>query len=288
MSILDRRLVAIPAVDAVTEMPTMSRAREMRTIPSGGAFLSLSVVGLALLVIGPVLIKAQSSPRTQSPYKGFSGLWVKSDSVKQVYYHDQTVAVVELGPGKILQNCELVEVTTPKEVNKTLRSLLSLSAPMDISFEEMLQLMNQCHDFVSPLETSEKSSKSPRVAETVLFGIVPGTKWCGNSDIAKTYFDLGREKEVDKCCRTHDLCPVKVQPYRTRYNLTNEHFYTKSHCACDNKLFQCLKDKNTPLSRLIGNVYFNIIKVPCVDDIPPACDESGCVTKKFRKARPFP
>jgi hypothetical protein len=45
---------------------------------------------------------------------------------------------------------------------------------MDISFEEMLQLMNQCHDFVSPLETSEKSSKSPRVAETVLFGIVPG------------------------------------------------------------------------------------------------------------------
>jgi hypothetical protein len=111
MSILDRRLVAIPAVDAVTEMPTMSRAREMRTIPSGGAFLSLSVVGLALLVIGPVLIKAQSSPRTQSPYKGFSGLWVKSDSVKQVYYHDQTVAVVELGPGKILQNCELVEVT---------------------------------------------------------------------------------------------------------------------------------------------------------------------------------
>jgi hypothetical protein len=56
---------------------------------------------------------------------------------------------------------------------------------------------------------------------------VAGTKWCGNSDIAKTYFDLGREKEVDKCCRTHDLCPVKVQPYRTRYNLTNEHFYTK-------------------------------------------------------------
>jgi hypothetical protein len=28
-----------------------------------------------------------------------------------VYYHDQTVAVVELGPGKRLENCELVEVT---------------------------------------------------------------------------------------------------------------------------------------------------------------------------------
>lgn len=56
---------------------------------------------------------------------------------------------------------------------------------------------------------------------------VAGTKWCGNSDIAKSYFDLGREKDVDRCCRTHDLCPVKVQAYRTRYNLTNQHFYTK-------------------------------------------------------------
>jgi hypothetical protein len=108
MSILDRRLNDITA-----EVPTMSQAREVRTI-SGGAWLPLSVAGLALLVIGPVLVKAQSSSRTPtvtSPYKGFSGLWARSDSVKQVYYHDQTVAVVELGPGKRLENCELVEVT---------------------------------------------------------------------------------------------------------------------------------------------------------------------------------
>jgi hypothetical protein len=108
MSILDRRLVD---GGIVTEAPIMSRAREMRTMSGGGAFLSLSVVGLAWLVIGPTLAKALSSSRTQSPYKGFSGLWVRSDSMKQVYYHDQTVAVVELGPGKRLQNCELVEVT---------------------------------------------------------------------------------------------------------------------------------------------------------------------------------
>jgi hypothetical protein len=90
----------------------MSREREMRTIPSG-AFLPLTVVGLALLVIGPLLVKAQSSSRTStatSPYKGFSGFWVRSDSVKQVYYHDQTVAVVELGLRKELENCELIEV----------------------------------------------------------------------------------------------------------------------------------------------------------------------------------
>jgi hypothetical protein len=108
MSILDRGLN-----DIATQVSTMSQAREVRTI-SGGAWLPLSVAGLALLVIGPVLVKAQSSsgtPTEVSPYKGFSGRWVRRDSVKHVYYHDQTVAVVELGPGKILENCELVEVT---------------------------------------------------------------------------------------------------------------------------------------------------------------------------------
>jgi hypothetical protein len=111
MSVLDRRLIDISGGDTVTEIPIMSRAREMRTISVGGAFLSLPIVGLAVLVIVPALAKAQFSSPTHSPYKGFSGLWVKSDSVKQVYYHDQTVAVVELGPGKRLLNCELVEVT---------------------------------------------------------------------------------------------------------------------------------------------------------------------------------
>jgi hypothetical protein len=45
---------------------------------------------------------------------------------------------------------------------------------MNITFEEMFQLMNQCHDFASPLEISEKSNKSPRITGTVFTGIVPG------------------------------------------------------------------------------------------------------------------
>lgn len=32
---------------------------------------------------------------------------------------------------------------------------------------------------------------------------------------------------MDKCCRAHDLCPVKVRGYSARYNLTNESLYTK-------------------------------------------------------------
>ena len=35
---------------------------------------------------------------------------------------------------------------------------------------------------------------------------------CGVNDVAKNYNDLGTGSyfEVDKCCRTHDHCPLKV------------------------------------------------------------------------------
>lgn len=52
------------------------------------------------------------SPREsrQTMLKKFSGERVKNDSIVMVYFHDQTVAVVELGPKKLLLNCELIEV----------------------------------------------------------------------------------------------------------------------------------------------------------------------------------
>lgn len=54
-----------------------------------------------------------------------------------------------------------------------------------------------------------------------------GTKWCGTGDIAMNYHDLGRESNMDKCCRNHDLCPIKIRAYGNRYNLTNDSLYTK-------------------------------------------------------------
>ena len=77
-----------------------------RTLSSSALF-PLSIVGIVLLTIAPV----QQTSSAASPYKGWSGLFVSNDTVKQVYFYDQTVAVVELGSGKTLDNCELIEVT---------------------------------------------------------------------------------------------------------------------------------------------------------------------------------
>ena len=54
-----------------------------------------------------------------------------------------------------------------------------------------------------------------------------GTKWCGIDDIANNYFDLGKEVEVDKCCRAHDHCPMKIKALGSSYGIKNNHPYTK-------------------------------------------------------------
>ncbi|XP_073956595.1 phospholipase A2-like, partial [Choristoneura fumiferana] len=103
---------------------------------------------------------------------------------------------------------------------------------------------------------------------SLLQGIIPGTKWCGTGDIAADYHDLGADRRLDRCCRSHDLCPTKVRAFSRRYNLTNNSLYSKSHCTCDDMLFDCLKSTNTSAAQVMGHIYFNIVQVPCLEDLP--------------------
>ena len=56
---------------------------------------------------------------------------------------------------------------------------------------------------------------------SIIQGILPGTLWCGRGDRANVYEELGHQKELDKCCRSHDYCPIKLRSHTTRYGLTN-------------------------------------------------------------------
>lgn len=95
---------------------------------------------------------------------------------------------------------------------------------------------------------------------------------------------------MDKCCRAHDHCPIKVKGFASAHGLMNLSFYTKyrwnlipwqffetfthltffvsrSHCACDDEFYSCLKSLSSPVARMIGNLYFNVIQMPCVDEL---------------------
>ncbi|KAJ8975352.1 hypothetical protein NQ317_000280 [Molorchus minor] len=241
-----------------------------------------------LPAIGPF---ANFGKEPQRILKSYSGRRVKNDSIRMVYFNDQTVAIVELGPKKLLLNCELIEIYQSEEIFKVLGELQAVARPVGITFEEMVVLMDQCkqledmtylskHEEVSKNRTHRFSEGRGILANnpfSLLSGIIPGTKWCGTGDIASNYFDLGSEPKVDACCRAHDLCPVKIRAYSQKYNLTNNSLYTKSHCKCDENLFQCLKSSNAQSANIMGNIYFNLVQVPCLEDTK--------LGRRFRNAR---
>ncbi|CAG9827690.1 unnamed protein product [Diabrotica balteata] len=168
----------------------------------------------------------------------------------------------------------------PEQVMQVLGELKDTARPMMISFDEMVTLMTQCKQLEegrlmrrnkevgkNGAELTIERSTASKSPFTLLNGIVPGTKWCGTGDIAKNYFDLGTDSAVDSCCRAHDLCPVKVMANSKKYDLVNNSLFTKSHCRCDDELFQCLKKSlPSPSANLMGQIYFNIVQVPCLMD----------------------
>lgn len=90
-----------------------SAYRTMSVNLPGGSIIPFSLLGLFLLMLAPAVINGQRGigiSGNTSPYKGFSGFRLRTDSIRMVYYHEQTIAVVELGSGRRLYNCELIEV----------------------------------------------------------------------------------------------------------------------------------------------------------------------------------
>uniref|UniRef100_A0A182QX73 Phospholipase A2 n=1 Tax=Anopheles farauti TaxID=69004 RepID=A0A182QX73_9DIPT len=268
--------------------------------------------------------------RLMDAMKTYSERRLDVESLRMIYFHDQTVAVVELGPAKRLIGCELIEIYNDVDGVDLLRNLSTINRPLEISFRDMIKLMEQCEQVdrlnernnyratdapvgsqvayrIAPTGADDGGNGSQSQQESddssnnggflallmknrsskrgifysssfsLLSGIIPGTKWCGTGDIAESYHDLGEDATMDRCCRTHDLCPMKVRAYQKRYNLSNNSIYTKSHCKCDDMLFECLKQTNTSAAQVMGSVYFNLVQVPCVEDTP-----SG---PQFRKAR---
>nr|AZL90156.1 phospholipase 2 [Spodoptera exigua] len=122
--------------------------------------------------------------------------------------------------------------------------------------------------------------------------IFPGTKWCGAGNVADNYDDLGEEKEADMCCREHDNCPDLIPGGETKHNLTNDAFYTRLSCACDEKFLTCLRSANTKVARYIGLIYFDGLQTKCYREDYPVikCIKKGgwfktkCVQYSYDKS----
>eukprot|EP00093_Oithona_nana_P013474 13474.XXX_1043637_1045168_1 [CDS] Oithona nana genome sequencing. len=113
-------------------------------------------------------------------------------------------------------------------------------------------------------QQQENNSSNNNVDSTLGLGIMPGTNWCGRGFQANGYRDLGSYGGADKCCRQHDLgCPAWIPSGQTRYGLYNYKYYTMNHCTCDERFRSCLRMVNSARADLVGQFYFNIIRIPC-------------------------
>ena len=93
---------------------------------------------------------------------------------------------------------------------------------------------------------------------------MPGTNWCGKGSRADQARSMGGYSGADRCCRQHDLgCPISIEPGMTEYGLTNVRFHAVMHCDCDERFSSCLKMARTPVADLVGNLFFNVIHIPC-------------------------
>ncbi|KAF6203896.1 hypothetical protein GE061_002233 [Apolygus lucorum] len=203
--------------------------------------------------------------------KRYSGIRARGDTQLRVLVHEQTVAVVEYGKDRMLYTCELIEVKTPEEKKTTLEELQKVipKKPYKLKFDQMMDLMKRCHQLPEPIKSKKsishnaaREASQPRTFSSL--AVFPGTKWCGSGDLADNYFDLGTETAVDKCCRAHDICPVKILGRSELYGLKNEGLFTASHCACDKEFFSCLKKTKNNIADSMGAVYFNLLGGGCM------------------------
>lgn len=93
--------------------------------------------------------------------------------------------------------------------------------------------------------------------------IFPGTKWCGDGNIAENYDDLGLFEGTDRCCRAHDNCEPSIDVGQTAYGLTNDGFLIRKDCECDIQFSSCLSEERSNVSSMIGMMYFTFLQNKC-------------------------
>ncbi|XP_074099885.1 phospholipase A2-like [Cotesia typhae] len=120
------------------------------------------------------------------------------------------------------------------------------------------------------------------IVKAPFYFIVPGTKWCGQGNIAEDQLDLGVFSRTDECCRKHDNCDNYIVAGGHFKTLYNEGLFPRSSCECDNQFYDCLKLVSTPPSYQVGMKYFNILAPPCFTfDYPfKRCIKYGGIFKR--------
>uniref|UniRef100_A0A183ATP6 PA2c domain-containing protein n=1 Tax=Echinostoma caproni TaxID=27848 RepID=A0A183ATP6_9TREM len=125
-----------------------------------------------------------------------------------------------------------------------------------------LQTTQELHDKCRELTGEKRTGRSRRQKRSNPF-IMPGTRWCGRGNAATREQMFGDEIEVDMCCFEHDSCSENIPSLARKYGHYNTSPVTLSLCECDDRFLECLENAGTYAANRVGNIYFNLFKIPC-------------------------
>ncbi|XP_054256857.1 uncharacterized protein LOC128981891 isoform X1 [Macrosteles quadrilineatus] len=219
------------------------------------------------------------------------GNHTSSLKLRQLTDGDHLIQLIYSGQGE-LQDCEYLRqdaavrqfqenVRQTVEARGNVRSLDGRRLPPELAeWMDYALLKKQCHRHHRRLRRlarrrfkggklqrarADRDIQRSSIKSSVLqsFLLAPGTKWCGHSHAASSYTDLGHLFGLDKCCRTHDMCPKIIPGFSSVYGYLNFRPFTISHCSCDNRFRACLKMADTGPANLVGKLFFNIVQTKC-------------------------
>ncbi|XP_043910336.1 protein PROCA1 [Protopterus annectens] len=223
------------------------------------------------LVDGTICVKESRMHATSGPiywYQVTDGLVIVSTS------HDNEGQVV----GCNIQDDPRAVKAFTEVCRLELRSLGHTSQSntgnrLPANFSSVAEVTAACHSFLRA-EPFARTGTQKQLHRSKRGFTYPGTLWCGAGNNAESYDHLGEFVETDKCCRTHDACPHVIYPFSYAYGYRNLRWHTISHCDCDRVMQECLRKVNDTASRVVGQAFFNVIRVPCFElDMEERCIE---------------
>lgn len=72
-------------------------------------------------------------------------------------------------------------------------------------------------------------------------------------------------ERMNRCCMDHEGCDKSIPAKTERYNYKNDREYTIYDCRCDDSFAQCLKYADSYTADAVGDLYFNVLKMPCIN-----------------------
>lgn len=83
--------------------------------------------------------------------------------------------------------------------------------------------------------------------------------------VSKASTGPGWFARLNRCCIDHENCDKFIPAKSDKFGFKNDKEYTIYDCKCDDGFSECLKYADSHTADAVGDLYFNVLKMPCIN-----------------------